>query len=161
MHRKAEEGGALVLGVDRRQRRGAPPGRREPDQPICAASLQLWPPSRCSASPRPCRKCFPGTQEQAVKAVVAGGGLPHRLGLSETLLVFPQHRAFCGGLEGFLPRIADLRRRVSAKKVLVEVSGLDVAHAVAAAGADGSSSTRPHRRSCRGGCRSCVAPTPT
>jgi hypothetical protein len=38
MHRKAEEGGALVLGVDRRQRSEAPPGRREPDQPICAAS---------------------------------------------------------------------------------------------------------------------------
>jgi hypothetical protein len=41
MHRKAEEEGALVLGVDRRQRRGAPPGRREPDQPICAASKNL------------------------------------------------------------------------------------------------------------------------
>jgi hypothetical protein len=38
MHRKAEEEGALVLGVDRRQRSEAPPGRREPDQPICAAS---------------------------------------------------------------------------------------------------------------------------
>lgn len=83
------------------------------------------------------RKCFPGTQELAVKAVVAGGGLPHRLGLSETLLVFPQHRAFCGGLEGFLPRIADLRQQVPERKVLVEVSGLDEAHAVAAAGADG------------------------
>jgi hypothetical protein len=40
MHRKAEEEGALVLGVDRRQRSEAPPGRREPDQPICAASKQ-------------------------------------------------------------------------------------------------------------------------
>jgi hypothetical protein len=38
MHRKAEEGGALVLGVDRRQRREAPPGRREPNPPMCAAS---------------------------------------------------------------------------------------------------------------------------
>jgi hypothetical protein len=38
MHRTAEEGGAPVLGVDRRHRREAPPGRREPDQPTCAAS---------------------------------------------------------------------------------------------------------------------------
>jgi hypothetical protein len=40
-HRPAEEGGALVLGVDRRQRREAPPGRREPDQPTRAASKSL------------------------------------------------------------------------------------------------------------------------
>jgi hypothetical protein len=38
MHRKAEEESALVLGVDRRQRRGAPPGRREPGPPIAGRS---------------------------------------------------------------------------------------------------------------------------
>jgi hypothetical protein len=38
MHRKAEEEGALVLGVDRRQRSEAPPGRREPDSPIAGRS---------------------------------------------------------------------------------------------------------------------------
>jgi molybdenum transport protein len=83
------------------------------------------------------RKCFPGAQELSVKAVVAGGGLPHRLGLSETLLAFAQHWAFCGGLEGFLPRIPELRRRLPEKKVLAEVTTLDDARAVAAAGADG------------------------
>ena len=40
------------------------------------------------------RKNFPGTRAIAAKAVRAGGGVMHRLGLSETLLVFPEHRAF-------------------------------------------------------------------
>ena len=83
------------------------------------------------------RKCFPGTQELAVKAVAVGGGLPHRLGLSETLLVFEQHRTFLGGMAGFLPRIAQLRTAVPEKKLLVEVTTLDDARAVARAGADG------------------------
>jgi hypothetical protein len=38
MHRKAEEESALALGADRRQRRGAPPGRREPGPPIAGRS---------------------------------------------------------------------------------------------------------------------------
>jgi molybdenum transport protein len=40
------------------------------------------------------RKQAPGTKALAVKAVRAGGATLHRLGLSETLLVFPEHRAF-------------------------------------------------------------------
>ena len=33
------------------------------------------------------RKAFPGTKKVAIKAIIAGGALPHRLGLSETILV--------------------------------------------------------------------------
>ena len=40
------------------------------------------------------RKNFPGTKEASIKAILAGGGIPHRLGLSESLLLFPEHRAF-------------------------------------------------------------------
>ena len=42
------------------------------------------------------RKNFPGTKEISVKAVLAGGAQMHRLGLSETLLVFPEHATFLG-----------------------------------------------------------------
>jgi nicotinate-nucleotide pyrophosphorylase len=35
---------------------------------------------------------FPGTQAAAIKAVLSGGASPHRLSLSETLLVFAEHR---------------------------------------------------------------------
>lgn len=83
------------------------------------------------------RKHFPGTQELAIKAIVAGGALPHRLGLSETVLVFEQHRAFCGGIAGLLSRIPEARRRVPDRKVLVEVCTVNDALAVAVAGADG------------------------
>jgi molybdenum transport protein len=83
------------------------------------------------------RKWFPGTRELAVKAAVVGGALPHRLGLSETLLVFAQHREFLGGVAGLLPRIGEMRARVPEKKLVVEVASLEEAVAVAAAGADG------------------------
>jgi molybdenum transport protein len=43
------------------------------------------------------RKNVPGTKRFAVAAVKAGGAVMHRLGLSETVLVFPEHRAFLGG----------------------------------------------------------------
>ena len=45
------------------------------------------------------RKVIPGTKELAIKAVVAGGGFPHRLGLSETVLIFRQHLNFLGGTD--------------------------------------------------------------
>jgi molybdenum transport protein len=31
-----------------------------------------------------------------LKAIMTGGCLPHRMGLSDSVLVFPQHRAFLG-----------------------------------------------------------------
>ena len=43
------------------------------------------------------RKNVPGTKCFAVAAVRAGGAVMHRLGLSETVLVFPEHRTFLGG----------------------------------------------------------------
>ena len=82
-------------------------------------------------------KHFPGAKDLSIKAIVAGGALPHRLGLSETLLVFEQHRVFCGGLDGFLTRVKDVRARVPEKKLMVEVTTLEDARAVADAGADG------------------------
>ena len=40
------------------------------------------------------RKIFPRTKELALKAIYAGGGAHHRLGLYDSVLVFEQHRAF-------------------------------------------------------------------
>lgn len=81
------------------------------------------------------RKCFPGTRELAAKAVIAGGGMPHRLGLSETLLVFDHHRAF---VAGDLPeRLAQVRRRCLEKKLIVETDSLEDALELARADIDG------------------------
>jgi molybdenum transport protein len=83
------------------------------------------------------RKVTPGTKELSVAAVLAGGGLPHRLGLDETVLVFAQHTAFLGGIPGLVAVLPRVVERASEKIVLVEVDNLADALAVAAAGAGG------------------------
>lgn len=83
------------------------------------------------------RKVVPGTKELALEAVLAAGALPHRLGLSETVLVFEQHTTLLGGVEGLIEKLPRLVRRACEKVVLVEVSTAAEAIAVAKAGAGG------------------------
>lgn len=83
------------------------------------------------------RKLFPGTKELAIGAVVAGGGFPHRLGLSETILVFRQHLNFLGGTEGFLSILDQVRVRACEKKIIVETNSRDEAVMLCRAGVDG------------------------
>jgi molybdenum transport protein len=81
------------------------------------------------------RKNFPGTRALASLAARAGGATAHRLGLSETLLVFPEHRAFLPApLVG--ARLQALKRRHLEKKLVVEVLDVAEALAMARAGAD-------------------------
>ena len=82
------------------------------------------------------RKSMPGAKDLLTKAVMAGGAYPHRLGLSETVLVFGQHLTFFGGFEAFLEQVPVIRRRCIEKKLFVEA---DAARAVALAraGVDG------------------------
>ena len=82
------------------------------------------------------RKIFPGTKGVATKAVYAGGGLPHRLGLSESVLVFAQHVAFLGGEEELWARLPRIKARAKEKKIGVEVTGEAGALRAARAGAD-------------------------
>lgn len=82
------------------------------------------------------RKTFPGTKKIAIKAICAGGALPHRLGLSETVLVFKQHTAFLGGLEPFLQQIEILRRAAVETKIIVEADSPEEALLIAGSGAD-------------------------
>jgi molybdenum transport protein len=82
------------------------------------------------------RKSFPGTKKIAIKAITAGGALPHRLGLSETVLVFKQHTVFLGGLEAFLKTVTDLRTKARETKIIVEADTVEEALLVARSGAD-------------------------
>lgn len=66
------------------------------------------------------RKQMPGTKALSVKAILAGGAVPHRLGLSETLLVFAEHRAFLDG-ESPVDVVARLHRNWPERQVVVEV----------------------------------------
>lgn len=80
------------------------------------------------------RKSFPGTKKVVIKAIMAGGALPHRLGLSESLLVFRQHTAFCGGLESFLQTVGELKSKSPEQKIIVEADNVKEALQIAASG---------------------------
>lgn len=80
------------------------------------------------------RKNFPGTKALAVKAIKAGGASMHRMGLSETLLLFPEHQRF---LESSPTQtIKNLRSRLPEKKIIVEVKDIEAALVWSQAGAD-------------------------
>jgi molybdenum transport protein len=81
------------------------------------------------------RKNVPGTKRFAVAAVRAGGAVMHRLGLSETVLVFPEHRAFLGG-KLLLESVERLRRAAPEKKLVIEVNSIETAIVAASAGFD-------------------------
>jgi molybdenum transport protein len=80
------------------------------------------------------RKTLPGTKALCLKAVRAGGATVHRLGLSDSVLVFPEHRLF---LDEPPERTIDrLRRAEPERKLVVEVTSATEALAWAQAGAD-------------------------
>jgi len=83
------------------------------------------------------RKIFPGTKELTLKSILAGGAYPHRLGLSETILIFKQHLNFLGGYEEILKKITEIKKTACEKKIIVEAESFDEAMGAAAAGADG------------------------
>jgi molybdenum transport protein len=66
------------------------------------------------------RKGFPGTKSLAIKSVLAGGAFPHRLGISETVLIFKQHMNFIGGMEGLEKKISEIKQYCCEKKIIAE-----------------------------------------
>lgn len=80
------------------------------------------------------RKNVPGTKAMAVKAIRAGGAVPHRLGLSETILVFAEHRLFLD--QEWAVTAQRLRSAAPEKKLVIEVGDLDEAMRAATAGFD-------------------------
>lgn len=83
------------------------------------------------------RKMFPGTKELAIKAVLAGGAYPHRLGLSETILLFKQHLDFIGGIDNLVNKVTHIKQKDCEKKILVEVTNAEDAHKVGELNIDG------------------------
>lgn len=81
------------------------------------------------------RKNFPGTKAAALKAVLCAGASPHRLSLSETLLVFAEHRAFLGD-EAPAETVRKLRRQWPERAVVVELASETEAIRWAEAGGD-------------------------
>lgn len=82
------------------------------------------------------RKHAPGLRRIALKATLSGGAFPHRLGVGETVLVFPQHRALLGSWSGVAGRLAAVEHALAEKKCVIEAHSLDEALLAADAGAD-------------------------
>ncbi|MDD5058793.1 MAG: ModD protein [Sideroxydans sp.] len=80
------------------------------------------------------RKNVPGTKALSVKAVRAGGATMHRLGLSESLLLFAEHRLYLD--ESQACTVARFKRAEPEKKLAVEVANIEEAILWARAGAD-------------------------
>ncbi|MFO1107754.1 MAG: ModD protein [Bradyrhizobium sp.] len=81
------------------------------------------------------RKNIPGTKCFAAAAVKAGGAVMHRLGLSETVLVFPEHREFLRD-QALAETVSRLRRGAPEKKLVIEVATAELGVEAAIAGFD-------------------------
>jgi molybdenum transport protein len=82
------------------------------------------------------RKTIPGTRKIAIKAVKAGGATIHRLGLSESILVYKNHYAFLGGPENLAKRIREQKTQTGGKPITVEVETMNDAIVIATSGID-------------------------
>lgn len=80
------------------------------------------------------RKTPPGNKALAVKAMRCGGAVMHRLGLSESLLLFAEHRRFLA--EPPAATVARLHGALPEHKLTVEVHSAEEALAWARAGAE-------------------------
>jgi molybdenum transport protein len=81
------------------------------------------------------RKHFPGTKAVSVKAVRAGGAVMHRLGLSETLLVFSEHLALLPPAD-WAARLAQVKQQHPETRLVAEVANVEQALVLARLGAE-------------------------
>ena len=83
------------------------------------------------------RKVFPGTKAASVEAAIAGGAMPHRLGLGETILVFDKHiEKVEGGYAHLAKMLPEMKKKVCDKEICVEVDNEGDALLMANAGVD-------------------------
>lgn len=82
------------------------------------------------------RKSIPGTRLLATTAVLAGGGILHRAGTAETLLVFANHRNFLARPLDWEATVSQLRQQAPEKKIILEANNLEEAYTAMEAQAD-------------------------
>ncbi|MCD6173528.1 MAG: ModD protein [Sulfurimonas sp.] len=66
------------------------------------------------------RKTFPLSKKFCIKSIMIGGAMPHRLGLSETILFFPHHRVIYKDNNSFYKAINEFKIKAPEKKIVVE-----------------------------------------
>ncbi|MBD3789709.1 MAG: molybdenum ABC transporter [Campylobacterales bacterium] len=82
------------------------------------------------------RKNFPFAKSFCIRSIINGGALPHRLGLSETILFFPHHRVIYPSNEAFYDTIAIFKAKAPEKKIVIESETFEEAKLLMQKGAD-------------------------
>jgi len=82
------------------------------------------------------RKTTPFTKKIAIKAVESGGGVAHRFGLSESILIFDYHRVFFPADEAFAEALNKAKKNNPEKKIVIEAEDIAQALKFAAMGVD-------------------------
>ena len=82
------------------------------------------------------RKNPPYLKKIALSAVRAGGGIAHRINLSETLLIFGHHRTFFQSNEALEEAVQKVKKQNPEKKLVIEAKSSLEALAFAKMGAD-------------------------
>lgn len=79
------------------------------------------------------RKTTPGFREFEKKAIVLGGGWPHRSGLYDMIMVKDNHIVACGGFDNMLERVKDVPPGI---RIEIEVTSIEEGISAAEKGAD-------------------------
>ena len=82
------------------------------------------------------RKHMPGMKRWAIRAIEAGGAGPHRLGLSDYVLVFDEHRALLDANVPLAAHFARLKASAPERRLAAEAANLDDAILLAQAGVE-------------------------
>jgi molybdenum transport protein len=82
------------------------------------------------------RKVIPFTKKVALKAVIDGGGLPHRVTTTETILIFENYINLYGGWDKFYKNFEKLRKKSIEKKWVVEAKNFEHAQKLTEIGID-------------------------
>ncbi len=81
------------------------------------------------------RKTMPGLRPLYIKSVIAGGGAPHRLGLYDSILIFPNHKRLVS-YERMKELISLIKQVFPEKPVTIEAKSVEEALEIIDAGAD-------------------------
>ncbi len=79
------------------------------------------------------RKNMPFAKKLLLKALIYGGGIPHRLGLSDSILIFKEHIKAC---ENFVESFKNLKNTFKEHRIIMEVESQEEALLGAKLGVD-------------------------
>lgn len=82
------------------------------------------------------RKVIPFTKKVALQAVIDGGGLPHRVTTTETILIFENYINLYGGWDKFYKNFEKLKHKSIEKKWVVEAKNFEHAKKLVEIGVD-------------------------